>query len=60
MREFIFTPHERAMILNFLETGTKPYGFRTLQYRIKKNAKRLREDMNLIDLILSQQEELNI
>jgi len=54
MREFIFTPHERAMISHFLETGNQGPGFRTLKFRIKKNVVKLRDDMVLIEKLLKK------
>jgi hypothetical protein len=54
MRQYIFTPKEREILLTYLEKGIKLDGFRTLLSRMKTNYERLRDEINLMEKILTK------
>ncbi|MEM2367024.1 MAG: hypothetical protein QXQ50_02175 [Candidatus Bathyarchaeia archaeon] len=56
MRSHILTEHEKRLIQTFLETGQRHEGFKVLLHRIRRNYKALKEDLDLISLVLEKAE----
>lgn len=56
MKSHILTEHERRLIQAFLETGQRQEGFKVLLHRIRRNYKALKEDLDLISLVLEKAE----
>ncbi len=54
MRKYILTEREKAIGIEFLETGKKLEGFYLLHHHILERLKGLEDDMNLITKVLSK------
>jgi len=54
MRKYILTEREKAIGIEFLETGKKLEGFYLLHHHILERLKNLEDDMNLITKVLSK------
>lgn len=54
MRGYILTEHEREILETYLEKAIKLDGFRVLVFRIRKSHERLRDDIKLVEAVLSR------
>ena len=54
MREYILTEKEREIIGSFLKKGVKLDGFRMLLLRAKRNYRRLKADLELIEKMMEE------
>ena len=54
MRKYILTDREKAISLEFLETGKKLEGFYLLHHHILERLKGLKEDMVLVKAVLDK------
>jgi len=54
IRKYILTEREKAISLEFLETGKKLEGFYLLHHHILERLKGLEDDMNLITKVISK------
>lgn len=57
MREYILTEVERDILDTYFNKGKKVKDFYMLLTRIRANYPRLREDMKLLEKVLSQENE---
>jgi len=57
MRNYIFTQREREIVEAYLKGGLKLDGFQVLAGRIRRNAKKLINDMELLKKIVEKMEE---
>ncbi len=51
MRSYILTDHEKKMLIKFVETGEKSYGYDQLRKRIKDSYPMLKNDIELIEKV---------
>ncbi|MEM3579341.1 MAG: hypothetical protein QXL54_03850 [Candidatus Bathyarchaeia archaeon] len=54
VRSYILTEHERKILERFIKNGERLNGITTLMTYLRKNLKRLKEDMQLIDEALQK------
>jgi len=57
MRNYIFTEREREIVEAYLKRKLKLDGFQVLAGRVRKNAKKLMSDMELLKKIMEKLEE---
>jgi len=57
MRNYIFTQREREIVEAYLKRGLKLDGFQVLAGRVRKNAKKLMNDMELLKKIIEKLKE---
>jgi len=57
MRNYIFTEREREIVEAYLKRKLKLDGFQVLAGRVRKNAKKLMRDMELLRKIVEKLEE---
>jgi len=57
MRNYIFTEREREIVEAYLKRKLKLDGFQVLAVRVRKNAKKLMSDMELLKKIMEKLEE---
>ena len=48
MRSYILSKHEREMLLKFIKTGEKTYGFDVLRKRIRDYLPQIEKDLQII------------
>lgn len=54
MRKYVLTEREKAISLEFLETGKKLEGFYLLHHHARERIDALEDDMNLIKKVLAK------
>jgi hypothetical protein len=57
MRNYIFTQREHEIVEAYLKRGLKLDGFQVLAGRVRKNTKKLMNDMELLRKIVEKLEE---
>jgi len=57
MRNYIFTEREREIVETYLKRNLKLDGFQVLTGRIRANAKKLIDDVELLEKIVEKLEE---